>query len=137
MSSSMTNLGEMLDALDVIVRPDPYVFITVPGDSALDSVAEAIINEDEGRTLILRAELVANHDFATDVRFAWLTLTVHSSLESVGLTAAFSTALANAGISCNVLAGFYHDHLLVPECHSVRAIEVLRSLSSVASGGDS
>ena len=40
-------------------------------------------------------------------RAAWISLTVHSDLEAVGLTAAFSTALGQAGVSCNVVAGAF------------------------------
>jgi hypothetical protein len=60
---------------------------------------------------------------------AWITLTVHSSLESVGLTAAFSTALANKGISCNVVAAYYHDHIFVNLKDAPGAMQVLESIS--------
>ena len=60
----------------------------------------------------------------------WLTLDVHSSLLAVGLTAAVSTALAEAGIPCTMIAGFHHDHLLVPVDRADDAIRVLRSLAS-------
>ena len=60
---------------------------------------------------------------------AWITLTVHSSLEGVGLTAAVSRALAEADISCNVVAAFHHDHLFVPLKDADRAMKVLRTLS--------
>jgi len=63
---------------------------------------------------------------------AWITLTVHSSLEAVGLTAAFATALGNAGISCNVIAGFYHDHLFVGKDDAHTALTVLRELAKNA-----
>lgn len=63
---------------------------------------------------------------------AWLTLTVHSSLEAVGLTAAFSAALGEAGISCNVLAGFHHDHILVPWALRDAAVATLRGLRDTA-----
>jgi hypothetical protein len=59
-----------------------------------------------------------------------LTLTVWSSLEAVGLTAAFSRALADADIPCNVLAGYHHDHLLVPVDRADEAIAALRTLGS-------
>ena len=61
---------------------------------------------------------------------AWLSLTVQSSLEAVGLTAAFSKVLGDAGIPCNVLAGYHHDHLLVPIDRVDDAIAVLRISSS-------
>ncbi len=63
---------------------------------------------------------------------AWITLQVHSALEAVGLTAAVSTALTEAKISCNVLAGFHHDHLLVPVADAARALEVLHELSAAS-----
>jgi hypothetical protein len=47
----------------------------------------------------------------------------------VGLTAAVSGVLADAGISCNILAGFHHDHLLVPEDDLDSALEVLVNLA--------
>jgi hypothetical protein len=61
--------------------------------------------------------------------FAWITLTVHSSLEAVGLTAAFSRALTEAGISCNVVAAYYHDHIFVPTRDAGQAMQVLKNLS--------
>jgi uncharacterized protein len=61
---------------------------------------------------------------------AWITLTVHSDLADVGLTAAFSAALAEVGISCNVLAAFHHDHLLVPADRLDDALAALERLSA-------
>jgi hypothetical protein len=60
----------------------------------------------------------------------WITLTVYSSLEAVGLTAAFSAALSEAGISCNVVAAFYHDHIFVAKEDTERTIEVLNRFSA-------
>ena len=57
---------------------------------------------------------------------------MHSSLEAVGLTAAFATALAREGISCNVLAGRHHDHLLVAAVDADRAVQALRRLAEDA-----
>jgi len=60
--------------------------------------------------------------------WAWITLSVHSSLEAVCLTAPFSKALADKGISCNVIAGFYHDHIFIGEGDKEKAILVLRNM---------
>lgn len=128
MSTAMTDLDDILRSLDVSARPDRYVFATVPAGSLAMAAAHASIIEAEGVTIVMTTEEARRHGLDASPAMAWLTLTVHSSLEAVGLTAAFSTALAQAGISCNVLAGFYHDHLLVPYDRLDQAVSVLRAL---------
>ena len=61
-----------------------------------------------------------------------ITLKVHSSLEAIGLTAAMSRALMEAGISANVVAAYYHDHIFVPAADAERAVEALRQLSAAS-----
>ena len=61
---------------------------------------------------------------------SWITLTVHSSLEAVGLTAAFSKALSQEGISCNVVAAFYHDHIFVGKNDADKAMEILNRFAN-------
>ena len=58
--------------------------------------------EPEGLTLIMAREAADLRGLPYDHVMAWLTLTVHSSLAAVGLTAAVAAALAQANISCNV-----------------------------------
>lgn len=126
--TGMRDLAQMLATLDAVVRDGEFVYATVAPGHPATARALAVVVEDEGTTVVLRRpdadELGLSYDFVA----AWLTLTVHSSLEAVGLTAAFSRALGEAGISCNVLAGSYHDHLLVPTHERDRALAVLRSL---------
>ena len=62
-----------------------------------------------------------------------ITLTVHSSLEAVGLTAAIATELAGLGISANVVAAYYHDHVFVPCAQAEQAVAGLAALGSRAS----
>jgi hypothetical protein len=52
----------------------------------------------------------------------------------VGLTATVATALAEAGIACNVVAGFHHDHLFVPWERREDALAILSDLSARAAG---
>ena len=66
--------------------------------------------------------------------WARITLNIHSSLEAVGLTAAVSQALASEAISANVVAGFYHDHIFVPQIAGQRAVACLTLLSAAAEG---
>lgn len=124
-----TDLDRMLAALDVVRRPGRFVVVTGRWP-ALAGVAEAIIFEDEGPTYVVEFDEAEALGAPADPEFAWLTLTVHSSLEAVGLTAAVSRALANAGIACNVIAAYHHDHLLVPVGRADAAMRLLRALSS-------
>jgi len=90
----------------------------------------ARVEEPEGLSIVVRREdadaLVAPYDYVA----AWIILRVRSSLAAVGLTAAVSTALAAEAISCNVIAGVHHDHLLVPLDDAKRALAILHRLAS-------
>ena len=88
----------------------------------------------KGLTVVLPRDEADSLGLSYDFVGAWITLQVHSSLEAIGLTAAVSAALTEAKISCNVLAGFHHDHLLVPVADADRALEVLHEL--VAASGE-
>jgi len=124
-----TNLERMLSSLDVERRAGTYTFV-VGSHAELDGDALAVVEEIEGRTLVVPVDAARRAGLDVEFEAAWLTLTVHSSLEAVGLTAAFSRVLADAGIPCNVLAGYHHDHLLVPVDRADDAIDVLRALGS-------
>ena len=130
--AGVTDLEQLLATLEPQVRDGEYVYVAAP-DSSSDSSAvlgaEAVIHEAEGSAMVLRREVADEAGLTYDVVLSWITLTVHSSLEAVGLTAAFSTALGDAGISCNVLAGLHHDHVLVPVGRRDDAVTVLRELS--------
>ncbi len=119
----------MLASLDVEQRPGLFTFVS--GDyPALKGRAHATITEAEGLTHIVSIDDAVAYGAPVDFVGVWLTLSVFSSLSSVGLTAAFSTALAVAGVPCNVLAGYHHDHLIVPVDQADEALRVLRRLSS-------
>lgn len=108
-----------------------YVFCTVndPGQINLQDVI-CTFREKEGITLILAKETADRLQLPYTYTAAWITLTIHSSLEAVGLTAAFSKALAAAGISCNVVAAYYHDHIFVPVADAQKAMQALKSLTT-------
>ena len=129
---AMHDLDEMLASLDVEVRDGVWVFVTFPPGAeipaAIRAASAASIHEMEGPTHVVPEPVALAAGLSVEFRAAWLTLTVHSALEAVGLTAAFATALAEAAIPCNVLAGFHHDHLLVPVERVDEAVAVLRSL---------
>ncbi len=110
-----TDLDLMLATLAVQRRAGVFAYIAVevptPG---LIAAAHAVVKEGRLTTIVLPVEAAERAGQATTVQFAWLTLTVQSSLDAVGLTAAVSSRLAAIGIPCNVLAGYHHDHILVP-----------------------
>ncbi|MCG9793461.1 ACT domain-containing protein [Flavobacterium algicola] len=85
--------------------------------------------EEESITIILKKEIADQLNLEYSMIASWITLTVHSSLEAVGLTAAFSKALTEEEISCNVVAGFYHDHIFVATKDAQRAMIVLNKFS--------
>jgi len=119
-----TDLSRMLSTLEPTLDPRRFSFSTDP-KMTLAEAAElspiAIFREAEGLTLI--------REGGDGPYFSMISLTVHSSLEAIGLTAAFSTALGEARISANVVAAFFHDHIFVAEIDRLRAMEVLRKLS--------
>ncbi|MEO0492390.1 MAG: ACT domain-containing protein [Actinomycetota bacterium] len=128
--AAMTDLAEMLRTLTVSVRPQRYTFVSTPTGNApaLGDGIEAVMREVEGDTVVATVERAELEGWPYDFVAAWLTLDVHSALEAVGLTAAFSAALGAAAIPCNVLAGYHHDHLLVPADRAEEAVAVLEAL---------
>ena len=110
----------MLAGMAPVLDRRAWYFEVVHGAPPAD--AFAVIREDEGVTAILAGERAGTP-------FARITLTVHSALEGVGLTAAVSGALATVGIACNIVAGYHHDHLFVPWERRDEALAVLQRLA--------
>lgn len=125
--SGIDDLNEILTTLSVVQRPGVYVFVSV-AELETGQRVEASIEEEEGTTLVVTRETARSRGWSYELEAAWLTLEVHSSLAAVGLTARVSEALAKRGIPCNVLAGYYHDHLLVPVDRAEEAMEAVSSL---------
>lgn len=125
------DLGKLLRTMKPELQRGDYVFCLVKDLSTVPP-AEAVLmfKENEGITVIVSKELADKLGLSYSFVAAWIILTVHSSLEAVGLTAAFSKALAENGISCNVVAAFYHDHLFVRQKDSAKAMEILNGLSA-------
>lgn len=115
------------------IIPGRWVFCTLARSRELSgapSEALAGFQEAEGLSLVLPVERAERHGFkAGGPVQACITLTVHSALDGVGLTAAVSGALAAEGIPCNMVAAFHHDHVFVPEAEAERALAALRDLS--------
>jgi hypothetical protein len=128
--SGEKDLKTLLKSINPIRNDGDYVFCT--GDKELYMDQKDVImsfQEAEGTTNIMRKEVADSLNLNYGSIFNWITLMVHSSLEAVGLTAAFSTALAEKGISCNIVSGYYHDHLFIRKEDCEKAMEVLARLS--------
>lgn len=127
--SGESNLAVLLSSAEPEHNPGDYVFCSVHDLSNIDvDKVFMMIREKEAVTLVLKKETADAWSLPYSSIFAWITLTIHSSLEAVGLTAAFSTALASENISCNVVAGFYHDHIFVGVDDLERALDILSKL---------
>jgi uncharacterized protein len=127
----VVELDTILNTLLPELQDGTFVFCTVPGSFSAYAHLEplAVVREPEGLSLILPVEAAVRENFRFDHTFRQITLTVHSSLQAVGLTAAVSGKLAAKGIPANVVAGFYHDHLFVPSERAQEALAALKELS--------
>ncbi|RZS59717.1 hypothetical protein EV141_0950 [Microcella putealis] len=128
----VTALAELLASMRPELDPEPWVFATAA--TALPDAAVTVV-EREGVTSVVRErDLDDARALAPEVQlsapFARITLTVHSDLEAVGLTAAIASALAGQGIPANVVAGYFHDHVFVPWQRASDALDALRALGA-------
>jgi uncharacterized protein len=128
------DLQILLASMQPILHEGVYVYATIPHGSGIPPEALAMFREHEAITLVLPKSAAEALNFEFRFECAWISLTVHSSLEAVGLTAAFSAALTQASISCNVMAGLYHDHIFVPLEQAPKALAVLQNLSKNTEG---
>lgn len=127
------DLEKLLSFLQPKLLDDEFVFCTTKNisDEAVAQLAPvATYREEEGLSLILtkHAAMQAGFDFSSI--FKCITLTVHSSLDSVGLTAAVANRLSKYSISANVVAAYYHDHIFVPLSKADHALQLLSDFQS-------
>lgn len=112
--------------------PQPYVFCT--GLEA-HPAALAAFHEGEGLSQILPLDVAQGLGLDVSLPMARIVLEVFSALDGHGLTAAVSSALCEAGIACNMVAAFHHDHVFVPWVEGDRALDVLLHLQSLPASG--
>lgn len=129
--NGLVELDVLLKNLSPELQDGEFVFCSIPGTISVYGHLEplAAVREPEGVTLILPVAAAVRENFRFDYTFRQITLTVHSSLQAVGLTAAVSGKLSAKGISANVVAGFYHDHIFVPSEKAREAVNALRELN--------
>lgn len=129
--SGIVELETLLKSMRPELQNGEFVFCTVQGKPVdfvhLEPVA--MIHEAEGLTLITPVDTADREALKYEGRFKQITLTVHSSLEAVGLTAAVSSKLTAANISANVVAAYFHDHIFV---QSEKAEQAMKALAEFA-----
>lgn len=125
-----TNLAKLIKGMSPRLNAGEYVFVRVKDLRVIDrneTICE--FKEPEGITVVIEKSKADELKYTYEYIASWITLMIHSSLDAVGLTALFSTELAKYNISCNVITGYYHDHIFVNREDADRAIQVLSDLS--------
>tara|TARA_R110002124_G_scaffold109676_24_gene263028 strand:+ start:4694 stop:5101 length:408 start_codon:yes stop_codon:yes gene_type:complete len=130
-----TDLARLLAGLAPVLDTVPFGFVVLAHGKAVPAgvLPFALVQEAEGQTVIAPCAMLDAAGIAVQGRWAHITITAHSALAAVGLTAAMATALSAVGISANVVAAFHHDHLFVPWDRRDQALAVLIELARAAS----
>ena len=124
------NLEALLKSMKPKLNVGEFVFcMTENLDQINLSQIIMTFKEEESITIIAEKEVADKLNLDYSFVASWITLTVHSSLEAVGLTAAFAKALSENGISCNVVAAYYHDHIFVDTKDTDKAMKILNEFS--------
>ena len=131
--SGETDLKAILQTLSPTMLEDTYVFCTVVGTYGdyPETAPIASYQEHEGLTLVITKERADASGLAYEGLFSCISLQVHSSLESVGLTAVVAGKLAAYEISANIIAAYYHDHVFVPQAQASQALGLLTDLNKI------
>lgn len=125
-----TNLALLIKNMQPVLNEGDYVFCSIENINAVDTNdVLCFFKEKESTTVVIKKETADMLQMKYSFTAAWITLNVFSSLEAFGFTAAFSKALADENISCNVIAAFHHDHIFVNKKDAPKAMDVLKKLA--------
>ncbi len=125
------DLRKLLRHMTPQLQPGTFVFCTFPdNDLPADLAPIATFREAEGLSAILALDEARRAGVPYQFESGLITLTIHSSLDAVGFLAAVSAVLAEAGIPCNAVAAFHHDHLFVPREMAQRALDLLMAVAT-------
>lgn len=122
-------LDDALRNLEPELDPETYVFVCLDVP-AVELDAIVCMQEAAGTTYVIKQSTANDRGLNGTFRCRRITLAVHTALDLVGFIARIATALAGQGIACNVVAGYHHDHLFVPEQRAADAMDVLGRLAA-------
>ncbi len=134
MTQVINSAQEMIAGMSPDLKLGEYVFCAAGDRDWMALNPLAMFREAEGVSLILERDAAEAAGFPIAAPMALITLNVYSALDGVGLTAAVATALAEAGIACNMVAALNHDHVFVPVDRADEALAILRALQAGPSG---
>jgi hypothetical protein len=129
--SGITDLQETLNSIKVVCDEIEYGFTSIVDETQIDrDKVLATFHENGQLAIIAPKQYLDSLNIENEGPYAKLTIDVHTSLELVGLTAVMATKLADHGISANVVAAFYHDHVFVQYDLRKQAQELLEGLKN-------
>ena len=123
-------MAVLLQNMEPVLNDGEYVFCTVENLGEIPDIEKVLFffRETEAVTIVLKKEMADEWSMTYSYIASWITLNIHSSLEAVGLTAAFANALKQENISCNVVAAYFHDHIFIAREDAEKAMKTLNAL---------
>lgn len=130
--SGEKDLAVLIQNMEPVLNTGEYVFCTVENLDQIPDIEKTLFffRENEAVTIVLEKNIADDWTLKYNYISSWITLNIHSSLEAVGLTAAFANALRKENISCNVVAAYFHDHIFVAVKDAEKAMDALDALRS-------
>jgi len=130
--SGEKDLSILIQNMEPVLNDGEYVFCTVENLGGIPDIEKILFffRETEAVTIVLEKIIADKWSLEYSYISSWITLNIHSSLEAVGLTAAFANALKKENISCNVVAAYFHDHIFISKKDAEKAIEALYTLKN-------
>ncbi len=126
------NLDILLTSMNPSLNNEEFVFCTVSDDDfqSLKLAPLCTFREKEGLTLIIEKSVADKAQLQYSGSWSLITCEINSDLAAVGFMAAISNALAAAGIPCNPVSAYFHDHLFVPKEKAQQSMSILREISA-------
>ncbi|WP_288437139.1 ACT domain-containing protein [uncultured Chryseobacterium sp.] len=130
--SGEKDLSILLQNMEPVLNAGEYVFCTVEKLNEVPDIENILFffREAEAVTIVLEKRMADSWSLEYSYISSWITLNIHSSLEAVGLTAAFANVLKKENISCNVVAAYFHDHIFIAKKDAEKAMKALYTLKS-------